>query len=314
MLERFKAAAIQMRFAWASVPAELESRAKSLIETAIGQGVELVALPEHCGLALLGILARIHPELCLDEVVGAAGYTSLANCLLSSAPALKSVYEQVFSQLSAQFRVYLAAGTVILPDKGGALYNTAYLFGPEGQIIGTQRQTHLSQMERQWGLSRGDHLMVFETEVGKIGLVVGTDVYYPEVSRILCLRGANVLIHPTCTTAYSQADWMRRLWREVQANQVFGLESALVGGLLEQSCHGKSAIHAPLGITEGNDGLLAAAETTDSEEVVVARLDFNRLQQAIDEYPIYKVLNYRLYEKYFPKVYGLQGGRKERRV
>jgi len=307
MLEKFKAAAIQMRFAWASVPAELESKAKSLIETALGQGVELVALPEHCGLALLGILARTHPELCLDEVVSAAGYTNLADCLLSSAPALKSAYEQVFSQLSAQFRVYLAAGTVILPDKEGALYNTAYLFGPEGQVLGTQRQTHLSPMERQWGLSRGDHLMVFQTEVGRIGLVVGTDVYYPEVSRILCLRGANVLIHPMYTTAYSQADWMRRLWREVQANQVFGLESALVGGLFEQPCHGKSAIHAPLNMTTENNGLLAAAETTDSEEVVVAEMDFDRLQQAIDEDPIYKVLNYRLYERYFPKVYGLRG-------
>jgi predicted amidohydrolase len=307
MLEKFKAAAIQMRFTWASVPAELESKAKSLIETALGQGVELVALPEHCGLALLGILARTHPELCLDEVVSAAGYTNLADCLLSSAPALKSAYEQVFSQLSAQFRIYLAAGTVILPDKEDALYNTAYLFGPDGQVLGTQRQTHLSPTEQQWGLSRGDHLMVFETEVGRIGLVVGTDVYYPEVSRILCLRGANVLIHPMYTTAYSQADWMRRLWREVQANQVFGLESALVGGLFEQPCHGKSAIHAPLSMTAENDGLLATAETTDSEEVVVAEMDFDRLQQAIDEDPIYKVLNYRLYERYFPKVYGLRG-------
>ena len=309
MLKRFKAATIQMRFAWASVPAELESKAKSSIKAAIGQGVELVALPEHCGLALLGILARTHPELCLDEVVSAAGYTNLTDCLRYSAPALKSAYEQVFSQLSAQFRVYLAAGTVILPEKEGALYNTAYLFGPEGQVIGTQRQTHLSKMERQWGLSRGDHLMVFETEVGRIGLVVGTDAYYPEVSRILCLRRANVLIHPMCTTAYSQADWMRRLWREVQANQVFGLESALVGGLFEQPCHGKSAIHAPLSMTAGNDGLLATAETSDSEEVVVADLDFDRLQQAIDEYPIYRVLNYRLYERYFPKVYALQGDR-----
>jgi len=46
---------------------------------------------------------------------------------------------------------------------------------------------------------------------------------------------------------------------------------------------------------------------------VVAELDFDRLQQAIDEYPIYKVLNYRLYERYFPKIYGLQGDRGERR-
>jgi predicted amidohydrolase len=281
MLEKFKAAVIQMRFAWASVPAELEGRAKSLIEIAIGQGVELVALPEYCGLTLLGILARTHPELCLDEVVSAAGYTNLADCLRSSAPALMSAYEQVFSQLSAQFRVYLAAGTVILPDKEGALYNTAYLFGPEGQVIGIQRQTHLSQMEREWGLSCGDHLMVFQTEVGRIGLVVGADVYHPEVSRILCLRGANVLIHPMCTTTYSQADWMRRLWREVQANQVFGLESALVGGLFEEPCHGKSAIHSPLSMTARNDGILAAAETTDSEEVVVAELDFDRLQRVI---------------------------------
>jgi hypothetical protein len=60
-------------------------------------------------------------------------------------------------------------------------------------------------------------------------------------------------------------------------------------------------------MTAENNGLLAAAETTDSEEVVVAEMDFDRLQQDIDEDSIYKVLNYRLYERYFPKVYGLRG-------
>jgi len=155
-------------------------------------------------------------------------------------------------------------------------------------------------------LAGGDELAVFPTPVGCIGFVLGEDVRYPEVSRILALQGANVLVHPVATPVESQAAWLTRLWREVQGNQVFGLEAALVGDLWGTAWRGRSTIHAPLEMTAGSTGILAQAQTSDSEEIVLADLDFARLQQVVDEYHIFRQFNYRLYAQEFTAAYRRQ--------
>lgn len=203
----------------------------------------------------------------------------------------------VHSALAERYQVYLAVCGIM--EEGGQRYNVATLYGPDGHALGSQRQTHLSSEERAAGLSQGHELAVFETPVGRLGVLVNTDVRYPEVARILCLKGANVLVNPLAARGVPAHDWERRLWREVQANQVFGLEAPLVG----DGYSGPATIHAPLGMTPGNDGVLAQATTADGDEVVVAELDFAALQKAVDEYPIFRVLNYQVYRRYLPDVY-----------
>ncbi len=202
-----------------------------------------------------------------------------------------------YSALAERYQVYLV--TCAVTEEGGLRYSVATLYGPDGHALGSQRQTHLSPEERAAGLSQGDKLAVFESPVGRLGLLVNTDVRYPEVARILCLKGANVLVSPLAARGVPAHDWERRLWREVQANQVFGLEAPLVG----DDYSGPATIHAPLGMTTGNDGILAQAARADADEVAVAELDFAALQKAVDEYPIFRVLNYQLYRRYLPGVY-----------
>jgi len=202
-----------------------------------------------------------------------------------------------YPALAEGHQIYLVACGIL--QQGGQRYHVATLYGPDGHALGRQRQTHLSPQERAAGLSRGDELAVFESAVGRLGLVVNTDVRYPEVARILCLKGANVLVNPLAARNVPAHDWKRRLWREVQANQVFGLEAPLVG----DDYSGPATIHAPLGMTPNNDGVLAQAASADADEVVVADLDFAALQEAVDEYPIFRVLNYQVYRRYLPGVY-----------
>ncbi|MBU4185680.1 MAG: hypothetical protein KKC23_05690, partial [Proteobacteria bacterium] len=52
-----------------------------------------------------------------------------------------------------------------------------------GEVLGKQRRTHLSSVEDEREWFGGDELSVFDTPVGRIGLVIGYDVYFPEVSR-----------------------------------------------------------------------------------------------------------------------------------
>jgi hypothetical protein len=85
-------------------------------------------------------------------------------------------------QVAREAGVYLALG---LPGEGP----TGVLLGPDGTVVGRQRQTHVLPDDRKLGLLPGDRLFVFLTEVGRLGMLVGTDAWYPEVSRILALRG-----------------------------------------------------------------------------------------------------------------------------
>lgn len=72
------------------------------------------------------------------------------------------------------------------------------LFGPEG-IIGSYRQIHLSQESQKWA-SAGEHWRVFDTALGRIGLLSGHDALFPESARILALMGCDII---ACSAALS---------------------------------------------------------------------------------------------------------------
>jgi len=285
-----RAAVVQLRAERLADAGRFYRKMRAVVRQAAQAGAQLIALPAYTGLLALP-----------DEPTGES--------LRRATSSQRAIYLATFSRLAAEFRVHIAAGTLLLPDQQGRLYHTAHLFGPGGELVGRQRQTHLGAQERAWGLASGDELAVFPTPVGRLGFVLGEDVRYPEVSRILALQGANVLVHPVATPVESQAAWLTRLWREVQGNQVFGLEAALVGDLWGTAWRGRSTIHAPLEMTAGNNGytdyngILSQAQTNDSEEIVLADLDFARLQQVVDEYHIFRQFNYRLYEREFPAAY-----------
>jgi predicted amidohydrolase len=224
------------------------------------------------------------------------------------APYVYDFGTHIFQSLAERTGTWLVPGT--LPEMyEGKWYNTAPLFSPDGKIFGRQRQTHRSLQERAWNLNAGAQLRIFNTELGRIGLVVGEDVRYPEVSRILALQGANILVHPAAghspepppspddeTRAGPDERVLFDLWREVQSNQVFGVQANPIGG----AYRGRSAIYAPVEMTEGHRGILAQAAGDATEEIVSAELDFDALQKVVDEYPIFDFFNYALYRKLSP--------------
>lgn len=74
-------------------------------------------------------------------------------------------------------------------------FSTAWLVGPDG-VEGRYRKTHLDAGEVGWA-TPGDDLTVLDTPIGRIGLMIGAEVWVPEVARVLTVRGAEVIAHPT---------------------------------------------------------------------------------------------------------------------
>lgn len=87
---------------------------------------------------------------------------------------------------------------------GDALYHSAVVVGRSGDVLGSYRKAHLNREERRWATA-GSELVVLDTDVGRLGLMIGDEVWIPEVARILALEGAEIICHPTCWDRHEAA-------------------------------------------------------------------------------------------------------------
>jgi predicted amidohydrolase len=150
------------------------ARSIELAEQAAAQGARLVVLPE---LANTGYVFASRQE---------------AHALAESVPDGPS--SRAWIALAQRLGIYLVAG--IAERSGGKLYNAAVIAGPDG-YLGTYRKLHLWGDENLF-FEPGDlGLPVFHTELGRIGVAICYDGWFPEVYRLLALRGADIVAVPT---------------------------------------------------------------------------------------------------------------------
>jgi predicted amidohydrolase len=97
-------------------------------------------------------------------------------------------------KVAREHNLYIVAG--ILERDGPVVYNTALLIDKSGKLAGKYRKVSLPREEYDGGVSPGDSLPVFETEFGRIGMMICWESQFPEVARMLARKGAEVLFVP----------------------------------------------------------------------------------------------------------------------
>lgn len=100
---------------------------------------------------------------------------------------------QAGSDLAARLQAHVVVSFIESGDRG--LHHTAALIAPHGTVIGYYRQTHLDP-DHTWATA-GDDLPVFTTDIGRIGLLLNSDVRFPEASGVLATRRADIIAIPT---------------------------------------------------------------------------------------------------------------------
>jgi predicted amidohydrolase len=89
---------------------------------------------------------------------------------------------------------YIAAG--IYERDGVAVYNTAVLIDRDGKVAGRYRKVYIPREELEGGITPGADYPVFQTDFGRVGLMICWDVQYADPARALAMRGAEILLLP----------------------------------------------------------------------------------------------------------------------
>jgi omega-amidase len=139
------------------------------------------------------------------------------------------------SGLARTYRVYLSAGSMPELDKSGRVYNTAYVFDRSGRQIARHRKMHLFDIDVKGGqrfkesetLAAGNAVTTFETEFGTFGLCVCYDFRFPELGRLMALRGAQVILVPAAfNMTTGPVHWETMFRSQALNNQVFAIGTA----------------------------------------------------------------------------------------
>lgn len=101
---------------------------------------------------------------------------------------------QMMAGLANQSNAHLVFGTIL--KEGEKLYPTSVLLGPDGKVIGTYRKTHLDAGEKEWAKA-GDSFPVYDTAIGRVGMLLGGEVRFPEASGILSVHRADIIAIPS---------------------------------------------------------------------------------------------------------------------
>ncbi|MBL8476644.1 MAG: carbon-nitrogen hydrolase family protein [Methyloversatilis sp.] len=190
-------------------------------------------------------------------------------------------YRDLMLELAAQWNVHLIGGSHPTVREDGRLTNTAYYFTPGGQVF-EQDKIHRTRWEREkWDTDAGDQLRLFDTPFGKIAILICYDIEFPELSRMVCEAGADILFVPSCTD--DRQGFLRVRYcchaRAIE-NQVFVVQTSTVGNLPVEGLgmhYGQAGIITPSDFPFARDGI-AAEGTPNIEQIIVAEVDLNDLQ------------------------------------
>jgi omega-amidase len=194
--------------------------------------------------------------------------------------------------------IVLVGGSI--PERvGNNLYNTCFIFGKNGKLLGRHRKLHLFDIDipgkitfkESETLTKGDFPTVVDTEVGRIGVGICYDIRFPELANLMASRGAQILLYPgafNMTTGPAHWELLQRS-RAVD-NQLF---VAMCSPARDEAgsyvAWGHSTVVNPFGeviaTTEHNPGIVFA--DLDLSEIEVRRQNMPmRYQKRSDLYAL----------------------------
>jgi len=191
----------------------------------------------------------------------------------------------------------------------GLYHNTAVVFERDGSVAGRYRKMHIPDdpgFYEKFYFTPGDlGFEPIDTSVGRLGVLVCWDQWYPEAARIMALRGAEILIYPTAI-GWFDGDAPDEKERQLESWMTIQRSHAVANGLPLISCNRTGFEPDPSGVLDGirfwgnsfvcgPQGEILARADTEKETILYAEIDTARTRKVRDIWPF---LRDRRIEKY----------------
>ncbi|KDM91168.1 bifunctional GNAT family N-acetyltransferase/carbon-nitrogen hydrolase family protein [Photobacterium galatheae] len=186
-----------------------------------------------------------------------------------------------FSQLAVTYNINIIAGSMPCM-KHDKLYNISYLLHRDGDID-EQYKIHITPHEvRDWVIDGGDKVKVFETDAGRIGILICYDVEFPELGRLLADQGVQILFVPFWTD--TKNGYLRvRICGQARAieNECYVALGGSVGNLPRVDNvdiqYAQSAVFSPSDVYFPHDAIITEANA-NTEMIIFADVDLSKLK------------------------------------
>lgn len=186
-------------------------------------------------------------------------------------------------------KIYVVAGTI--PElEGDLVFNTAYVFNRQGEQIAKHRKMHLFDIDVKGGqyfkesdtFTGGKNVTVFDTEFGKIGLIVCFDIRFPELNRLTVDEGAEVIIMPGAfNMTTGPAHWELLFRARALDNQVYTIGVAPARDMQSPyHSYGNSIVCSPWGEVVNR--------MDEHEGYMIQEIDLSLIAKIRDEIPVLK--------------------------
>jgi predicted amidohydrolase len=154
--------------------------------------------------AATGAQVLVFPEYAAIEQAAALGPEVSGNLqtTLSRVAELADSRVGLHVALARKYKVHILVGSGPVRLASGVFVNAAQLVTPDG-IVGVQDKLIMTPFERDWGISPGTKLRVFDTALGRIGIAICYDCEFPLLVRAMAEAGAELVLIPSCTERIS---------------------------------------------------------------------------------------------------------------
>lgn len=272
------------------------------VKEACSNNADIVCFPQFTGVLPLSVLPVfdeiIHIIYSDKKVTREQDIINITEIFDIVGAPLFEFYYNLFYLLSSRYKIYIHAGTTIVPTKNG-LFNTAFIFDPFGRCICEQNKINPSKIEDEFNLCSGNMLDVFQITYGTIATIIGSDQYYYDCFKIGRNLGAKIVFVP-CGPCFNMNNFkaLRGAPVFVEKNECFAVKSCLVGTAGGITFGDRSGIFGPF-YACGDKDYICISENFSKDEVLIGDIDTSALINMAEVYTSDK--NTALYEKYYER-------------
>lgn len=232
----------------------------------------------QCDLALL-------PEFFNAPLMGIDSHNSSIDAIKALAEFSEEIVEAI-SRLAVSYNINIIAGSIPV-IKNNLLYNVSYFCRRDGTLE-SQYKIHPTPYEKKaWIMHGGDKLNVFDTDFGKIGILICYDIEFPELARLQSEAGMQLLFVPFWTDT-KNAYLRVRCCAHARAieNECYVIIAGSVGNLPKVDGadiqYAQSAVFSPSDFSFPHDAIMAET-TTNTEMTIIVDLDLEKLSKLKNE-------------------------------